>query len=106
MKGELFASLLQFDNINSLGAFWAAFSIKADRVTFGKGFVSFTLDGRMVNKSITTVSTRNKAKTLVVVKPLYGSLVHFCYLLIYRLKSQKVSATKKGHKDQKIFVAS
>jgi hypothetical protein len=38
-------------------------------------------------------------------KPLL-SLNHFFYLLIYKLKSQKVSTIKKGLKDQKIFVAS
>ncbi|HBH60573.1 MAG TPA: hypothetical protein DDX85_02280, partial [Nitrospiraceae bacterium] len=35
------------------------------------------------------------------IKPLNSSLIHFIYLLIYKLKSQKVSTIKKNHEDQK-----
>jgi hypothetical protein len=93
----LFCSYLQFDNIDCLGAFWAFFNIKADLVTFGKTFKAVTLDGRMVDKSFTAVFVGNKAKSLAVVEPFHSSLCHFCYLLLYKLKSQKATR-KRGHK--------
>jgi len=98
-----FPGYLQFDNIDRPGAFWARFSIKADLVTFGKALKTIALDGRMVDKSFTSVVIGNKAKSFAAVKPFYSSLGHFFYLLIHNIKSQKVSPKKRPQSQKSLW---
>jgi hypothetical protein len=95
---------LQFDDIDSLGAFRALFGIKADLVTLGKALEAITLDGSMVDKSFGSIVIRDESETFTVIEPLYCAISHFVYLLISGLKSQKVLAIKKATKS-KVFVA-
>jgi hypothetical protein len=100
---EVCPKQLEFDYIYRFEAFRAFFGIKADIVTFGKTLEATALNRRMMDKYIIVVFTGYEAKTFAVIEPLHGSLCHFLYLLILKLKSQK-DAIKKATK-LKVFVA-
>jgi hypothetical protein len=58
-------------------AFGALFHIKADSLTFFKGLETLTLNGRVVNKDIFAVISRDESITLACIEPLHCAFRHF-----------------------------
>ena len=55
----------------SLGAFLSLHDFKFNVITFLKAFISFRLDGAIVNKNIGAIFPANEAEALCIVKPLH-----------------------------------
>ena len=55
----------------SLGAFLSLHDFKFNVITFLKAFISFRLDGAIVNKNIGAIFPANKAEALCIVKPFH-----------------------------------
>ena len=55
----------------SLGAFLSLHDFKLNVITFLKAFISFRLDGAIVNKNIRAIFPANKTEALCIVKPLH-----------------------------------
>jgi len=65
------------DYVFRLRAFLALGHFHRDLLSFLKGFEAFHLDGGMVDKYVLAAFALDKAKSLVVIKPLDGSCNSF-----------------------------
>jgi len=83
IQGDFFP-LREFYHIDCLGTFWAGFHLKADCITFSKGFEAVAGDGRIVHEYVYIIFAGDKAETFGFVEPLNCS---FCHLFSSLLKN-------------------
>jgi len=67
-------ALPQFCDLVGLGSFLPLDDLELYRVALLQGLESFTLDGRVMNKDISSAVLTDKTVPLAVVEPLYFSL--------------------------------
>jgi len=67
-------------DVASLRTFGTFHDLEFDGITLLKAFVTFILDGAVVNKNIGTVFAADETESFCVIEPLYGSF-QTCHLL-------------------------
>lgn len=72
---------LELYDVFCLGSSTTRFYLKSNAVSFRETLEPRRLDGRVVNKNITTVVLSDKTKSLLFIKPLHSSLWHSFDLL-------------------------
>jgi hypothetical protein len=75
--GFAFRNGLDLDNVDRLITLGALGDLEFHGLTFLQGFVTFALDGGVMDKHISTILWRDEPITFLIVEPLHFSFCHY-----------------------------